>query len=43
VVSINGETTFEADGKRIQLERQENMSYSPSDLVPLIESLLKKA
>jgi hypothetical protein len=43
VVFINGESTFEANGKKMQLERQENMSYSPTDLVPLIESLLKKA
>ncbi len=43
VVFINGDTSFDLNGKKIQFERQENGSYSPSDLVPVIESLLKKA
>jgi hypothetical protein len=42
VVFINGESTFEMNGKSLRLEMLENGTYSPSDLVPLIESLLKK-
>jgi hypothetical protein len=30
------------NGKSLRLEMLENGTYSPSDLVPLIESLLKK-
>jgi hypothetical protein len=41
-VSLNGSTKFEMDGKKMQLERAEGQSYSPSDLVPLVEQELKK-
>ena len=42
VIAINGQSEFELNGKRLQLQRQEGMSYSPTDLVPLIEDELKK-
>ena len=42
VVSINGESTFEIKGRRVQLQRMENGSYKPSDIVPIIEAELKK-
>jgi len=42
VVAINGVSDFELDGKKVQLQRQEGASYSPTDLVPIIEAELKK-
>jgi hypothetical protein len=42
-IAINGKTTFELNGKKLTLEKAEGMTYTPADLVPLIESLLKKA
>jgi len=43
VVSINGESAFDFQGKRVVLEKQENMSYQPSQVVPIIEQVLKKS
>jgi len=42
VVSINGSYQFELDGRQVRLEKAENMSYSPADIVPIIEAELKK-
>jgi hypothetical protein len=41
LVSINGKTSFKLKGKTVTLERQENMSYRPADIVPIIEQELK--
>jgi len=43
LVAINGKTQFDLNGKPILLERQEGMSYQPSDLEPVVEQQLKKA
>jgi hypothetical protein len=42
VIAINGQSEFELNGRRLQLQRQEGMSYSPTDLIPIIEDELKK-
>ena len=41
LVSINGKTSFKLKGKTLILERQENMSYRPADIVPIIEQELR--
>jgi hypothetical protein len=41
LVAINGKTSFTLDGRSVQLERQEGMSYKPADLEPLVEQQLK--
>jgi hypothetical protein len=43
LVAINGKTSFSLNGRQVTLERQEGMSYQPSDLAPIIEEQLKKA
>jgi hypothetical protein len=41
VISINGKSQFSVDGKQVQLEKAEGMSYGPADLIPIIEQQLK--
>jgi hypothetical protein len=41
LVSINGKTQFDLNGKKVMFERQEGMSYVPADLEPVIEQQLK--
>jgi hypothetical protein len=41
VVSINGNTSFTLNGKRVVFEYQEDRLYAPSDLAPAIEQALK--
>jgi len=40
VVSINGKTSFEVNGRRVMLERQENGAYRPDDIGPAVEQEL---
>jgi len=41
VISINGKSAFTVNGKQVQLEKAEGMSYQPADLLPIIEQQLK--
>jgi len=41
VVFINGESSFELNGKSVKLEVREGGSYVPSDIVPIIDQELK--
>jgi hypothetical protein len=41
VISINGKSEFRVNGKQVQLEKAEGMSYQPADLLPIIEDQLK--
>jgi hypothetical protein len=41
VVSINGKTSYSLNGKQVRFEFVEDRFYAPSDLVPVIEELLK--
>ena len=41
VIAINGKSEFTVNGKKVQLQKAEGMSYQPSDLVPIIEDQLK--
>ena len=43
VVSINGSSTFDLDGRRVKLEQMENGTYRPADIVPIIETELENA
>jgi hypothetical protein len=43
VVSINGRSSFELDGRQVVLQKQENGSYRPSDVAPIIEAELAQA
>jgi len=42
VVSINGKSSFDLGGKKVTLEKQEGMTYEPSDLGPVIEQVLAR-
>jgi len=42
VVSINGNYQFELDGRQVRLEKAENMSYKPADIIPVIEGELAR-
>ncbi len=42
VISINGKTSFDLGSKKVQLEKQEGMTYEPSDLGPVVEQVLAK-
>ncbi len=42
VIAINGKSEFDLKGKKLVLQRQEGMSYSPTDLVPIVEQELTK-
>jgi len=43
VIFINGKTSFQLNGKTVTLERQEGMSYQPSDLGPIVAQALKQS
>jgi len=43
VVSINGKSSFDRNGRKVALEKIENGSYAPGDIVPIIEAELAKA
>ena len=43
VVSINGSSTFELDGRSVTLQQMENGTYRTSDIAPIIEDELRKA
>ena len=43
VVSINGSSTFDFDGRSVTLQQMENGTYRPSDIVPIIEAELANA
>ena len=42
VVSIDGRTSFSLGGRKVQLERAEGDSYSPSDIGPIVANELKR-
>jgi hypothetical protein len=43
VIFINDQSSFQLRGKPVVFEKQENMSYQPSQIVPVIEQELKKS
>jgi hypothetical protein len=42
-VDINGQYTFNLDGRTVTFQKKEGMSYTPADLKPVIEDALKTA
>ena len=43
LVFINGESSFELNGRRVKLEVREGGTYVPADIVPIVEHELAKA
>jgi len=42
VVSINGKSTFQLEGRTVTLQQMEGRSYRPSDILPIVETELAK-
>jgi len=42
-VDINGQYTFDLEGRTVTFQKQEGVSYTPADLKPVIEDALKTA
>jgi hypothetical protein len=42
VVSINGQSTFQLNGRSITIEQMEHRTYRPSDILPIVDAELEK-